>query len=158
MVTLTSPPSTSTSRTMSSSVTGFRSSGSITRASALRISACVGTSRTGYPRNAATPPRRVLDRVALPVVVEVGEDVYGWRPSAEAFCPLVQLSMAVVPVRAARPPVEAHEREVGRELVGLEPVHLRTVADNERDVALTQERHDVRREPALVAELDAMAL
>src|SRR3989441_231916 len=43
IVTRTSPPSTSTSRTMSSSVTGRRSSGSITRSSACRTSSRFGS-------------------------------------------------------------------------------------------------------------------
>src|SRR6266508_2668946 len=43
IVTRTSPPSISTSRTMSSSVTGLRSSGSITRSSARRISSRFGS-------------------------------------------------------------------------------------------------------------------
>src|SRR5438034_269561 len=47
IVTATSPPSISIERTMSSSVTGLRSSGSITRERAVRISSRVGMA-TGY--------------------------------------------------------------------------------------------------------------
>jgi hypothetical protein len=46
IVTATSPPSIRTSRTMSSSVTGRRSSGSMTCSSAFRISSWEGSTRT----------------------------------------------------------------------------------------------------------------
>lgn len=52
--------------------------------------------------------------------------------------------------------VEADERPVGGQLARLERP-LRRVADDEGDTVLTQERLDVRLEPAPVAKLEAMA-
>ena len=65
--------------------------------------------------------------------------------------------MRVVAVPAARAAVEADEREVRRQLERLEAVHLRAVADHERDVPLAQRLHHLWREPALVPELDRVA-
>ena len=52
--------------------------------------------------------------------------------------------------------MEAEEREVGGQLVGLEGRDLGSVGDHECDVVLAQERHHVGREPAFVPELQRM--
>src|SRR4051812_45656319 len=52
--------------------------------------------------------------------------------------------------------MEADECPARRQLVRLEGVHLRPVADRERDSVLAQERVRVLDEPGRVAELDAV--
>src|SRR5581483_1210834 len=103
-------------------------------------------------------PQRIPDREDFPVVVEVGEDVDLVAPLGEARRPLLQLRLAVVPAQAARAVVEADERPVCGEDVGLERVNLRPVADHERDAVLAQQRVDVLCEPRRVPELDAVTL
>src|SRR6266511_631667 len=80
------------------------------------------------------------------------------RPVLEPLGPLLELRLAVIPTPPARARVEAHEREVCGQLVRLERVHLRAIADHERDTVLAQQRIDVGVEPARVAKLEAMAL
>src|SRR5215217_2728953 len=82
--------------------------------------------RRGLPET-ALQVAPVLDRVALPVVVEVGEDIDVSRPRCEPLGPLVQLPVRVVAVPPAGAAVKADQREVGRQLVRLELVHLRPV-------------------------------
>ncbi len=53
--------------------------------------------------------------------------------------------------------MEADERSICGQLVRLEGVHLRAVADHKGDTVLTQELHDVVVEPALMAKLEAVA-
>src|SRR4051812_21772942 len=78
-------------------------------------------------------------------------------PVLEAARPLLQLGLAVVPAPSARAVVEAHERPVRREHVSLEVLHLWTVADHERGAVRAQQLVDGIREPARVAELEAVA-
>src|SRR3954447_9879510 len=177
IMTATAPRSIVTSRTIPSSVTGFRSSGSITRPSACRISSCVATWSEGSGRpsalgllsvregeqpglgrrllpEAVLEVEGVLDRVTLPVFVEVGEDVDVRRPGREALRPPVELGVGVVAVCAVRATVEAYEREVRRQLVRLEVVDLRPVADHERRVTGAQERVGLLAEPRGMTELE----
>src|SRR3954447_16237650 len=53
--------------------------------------------------------------------------------------------------------MEADECPARRQLVRLEGVHLRPIADRERDLVLAQERVRVLDEPGRVAELDTVA-
>jgi hypothetical protein len=53
--------------------------------------------------------------------------------------------------------VEADERPAGGQLVRLERVHLRPVADHERDTVLAEQRVRLLDEPGRVSELDAVA-
>src|SRR5919197_1365885 len=153
IVTVTAPPSISTPRTMSSSVTGRRSSGSITRPSA--SSTC---SRDGIVSSVAEQHRLQIDCVAhgepLPVVVEVREDVDLVRPAREPLAPLLQFGLRVVAVAAAAAGVEAHEGEVGRQLVSLKRVHLRTVGDDECAAVLAKQRIRVVAKPRRVPKLE----
>src|ERR687895_1112088 len=121
---------------MSSSVTGFRSSGSITFPSAAMISSRTGPiSPVRLPLGETAPePERVLDGVALPVVVEVRVDVDLRPPRSNAPLPLLELALGVVPAAAAVTVVEANERPVRGELVRLEGP-LGVVTDHERDAA-----------------------
>src|SRR5581483_8159577 len=154
--TVTSPPSIAMPRTMSSSVTGLRSSGSITFASAPRMSSRVGI---GGERSALVQPQALLqpDGVpggeAFPVVVEVGEDVAVLAPPADPLRPLVELAAGIVAADPARAVVKADEREVRRQLVRLERRDLGPVRDHECDVVLTEQGGHLGREPARVTEL-----
>src|SRR5207253_1732382 len=100
IVTVTAPPSISTPRTMSSSVTGRRSSGSITRPSA--SSTC---SRDVIASSLAEQQRLQIASFAhgeaLPVVVEVREDVRLAQPAREPLAPLPELGLRVVAVPPA---------------------------------------------------------
>src|SRR5205807_3773788 len=93
----------------------------------------------------------------FPVVVEVREDLDVTAPLLEAPSPLLQLALAVVAPSSARAIVESHERPVRRELVRLELLHLRTVADHERGAVRPEQVVDRLDEPACVPELEAMA-
>src|SRR3954447_15957123 len=179
IMTATAPPSIVTSRTIPSSVTGFRSSGSITRPSACRICSCVATCSEGSGRPSALgllsvrereQPRigarvlpeqvlevqGVLDRVTLPVVVEVAEDVDVRRPGTEALRPSVELGVRVVSVCPVGATVEPNEREVRRQLVRLEIIDLRPVSDHECHVVGAKERVGLLAEPRRVTELEGV--
>src|SRR5690348_8432756 len=97
----------------------------------------------------------VLDRKALPVVVEVGVDVDPAAPLDDAIPPFLELASRVVPGPAAAV-VEADERPVRGQLASLERP-LGMVADGQRGLPLAEQGVDVGREPALVAELDGVA-
>src|SRR5439155_24747618 len=90
-----------------------------------------------------------------PVVVEVGEDFDSPPPPGDPAPPRVELRVRIVAADAVTP-VEANERPVGHQLMGLERPAWR-VADHERRPVLAQERVDVLAEPALVPELEAVA-
>ena len=95
-------------------------------------------------------------REAFPVVVEVREDSHPLAPAADALRPLVELRLGVVAVPPAPARVEADEREVGRQLMGLERP-ARIVADDQRDVVPAQELVHGVREPRRLAELERVA-
>src|SRR5439155_8875549 len=101
-------------------------------------------------------PEPVLDRVAVPVVVEVRVDIVVRPPLLDPLLPILELTLGVVAVPASATVVEADERPVGGQVVRLEG-SCGMIADHERDRMLTQERRDVRHEPARMAELDAVA-
>src|SRR5437868_9092932 len=153
IVTVTAPPSISTPRTMSSSVTGRRSSGSITRPSP--SSTC---SRDGIVSSVAEQHRLQIACVVhgepFPVVVEVCEHVDLAQPAREPLAPLLQLGLRVVAVAAAGARMEAHEGEVRGQLVRLELVDFGAVGDHERAAVLTQERVRLPPEPRGVTELE----
>src|SRR5438067_585815 len=112
-------------------------------------------SSRGGTRSAFDPllePQRVLDREALPVVVEV--DVAVDVERLEPLRPLLELARRIVPARAAAA-VEADERPVRGQLARLErPAPV--VADHESRAVRPQELVDLGREPALVPELEAV--
>src|SRR5215208_5011945 len=83
-------------------------------------------------------PVSVVDRVPLPVVVVVGEDVALVAPTCDPLGPLVELVVCVVAVAAARAGLEADEHPVGRALERLERP-ARVVADHERDAVPPQQ-------------------
>src|SRR5215204_3936582 len=81
---------------------------------------------------------RVRDGKALPVVVEVDENLGVATPTRDPPCPLVELRLRVV---AAPPPVtmvQAHQRPVRGELAGLERP-LRVVGYHERGLVLAEQ-------------------
>src|SRR5438093_5454298 len=118
------------------------------------------TTRTSMPVSLAIEqafePQGVAGGEALPVVVEVAEDLAAGGDLAQARRPLLQLAPGVVAAAPARAVVEAHEGEVrrGRRL-GERPA--RVVGQDGRDAVLAQERVDLGRKPALVAELEGVA-
>jgi hypothetical protein len=91
----------------------------------------------------------------MPVVVEVRVDVDLSAPCVEALGPLLELALRVVAVPAAVAVVKADECPRCGQLMRLERP-LRVVADDERRPMLAQELVDLRREPALVPELEAV--
>src|SRR5436190_8150993 len=103
----------------------------------------------------ALQKKRVLHGVTAPVVVEIRVDVGVAPPRVDAGGPAVQLTLRVVAFAAARAVVEADERPVGRQLMRLERA-LRRVADYQGRAAASEERIDLVREPAGVAELEAV--
>src|SRR5215203_1821393 len=112
----------------------------------------VRRSRSG---EVALEPQGVVHREALPVVVEVGEDLGVLAPGADPLAPLLELALGVVAVPAPAAVVEAHEGPVRRQLVGLEGA-IGMIADGEGDPVLAQQGVDVRGEPAGVAELEVV--
>src|SRR5215210_103489 len=149
-------PSTLTSRTMPSSVTGFFSSGSMTLPSASVICCGVGCIATSLDTQEFLESQAVPDREALPVVVVVGVDVdFVVAPAGDPLCPLADLALGVVPALTARPGVEAHERPVRRQLELAERV-LRAVRDHERNAVRLQQLVHVARVPGGMAKLEAV--
>src|SRR6266542_4213941 len=137
--TLTSPPSTEMSRTMSSSVIGLRSSGSITFPSALRTASRNGCiSSRGYLEQFGQP-RGVARRESLPVVVEVRVDVGDSAPATDPVGPLVELTLRVIATDATRAVMKAEVGEAGCQLLSLKRLDLRTVGDHERHAPLAQQ-------------------
>src|SRR6266542_1616472 len=137
--TLTSPPSTAMSRTMSSSVIGLRSSGSITFPSALRTASRNGCiSSRGYLEQFGQP-RGVARRESLPVVVEVRVDVGDSAPATDPVGPLVELTLRVIATDATRAVMKAEVGEAGCQLLSLKRLDLRTVGDHERHAPLAQQ-------------------
>ena len=70
--------------------------------------------RSSPPRFRPLQRKRVADRVAVPVVVEVGEDLDLRAPGRDPRRQLLELAGGVVAVAAARAVVEAHEGPVRR--------------------------------------------
>src|SRR5665809_22756 len=100
-------------------------------------------------------PPGVLHRVALPVVVEVGEHFDLGTPRGDAPLPGFELALRVASLVTV-PVVEADECPAGCQLAGLERA-LGVVADDERrSVPAKQLVHAVVK-PARVAELEAVA-
>src|SRR6266540_6171869 len=94
--------------------------------------------------------------IAVPVVVEIGVDLDPGAPGVDALGPLLELALRVVAVPTTIPVVEADEGPIGRQLMRLEGT-FRVIADHERNAVRAQQLVDFRREPALVAELEAVA-
>ena len=93
----------------------------------------------GRLSQARLEPKPVANRVALPVVVEVGVDVDARGATGRCRrAHVVELPLGVVAGAAAAAVVEADERPVRRQLVRLEGP-LRMVADDERRAVLAQE-------------------
>jgi len=105
------------------------------------------------------PPQveRVARREDLPVVVEVRVDVDRRAPLGDPRRPLAKLGLRVVAAPPAMAVVEAHEREVGHDLVRLELRDLRAIADRQRHAVPAQQLVDVVAEPRRMTELERVA-
>src|SRR3954447_18655573 len=107
-------------------------------------------------RQALAQRDRVGRREFLPVVVEVGEDLAARAPGGDPSPPVLDLGRRVVAVAAAGSVVEAHVGELpDRPRLRQRPAAV--VGDHQRGAVLLQQPHHRRREPARVAELDAVA-
>src|SRR6266540_340358 len=101
-------------------------------------------------------PQSVPNSEPLPVVVEICEDLHPSAPGRDPPLPGLELGLGVVAAPAAVPVVEADESPVRGQLAGLERT-LGMVADDEGDAVATQQLIRLGAEPALVAELEAVA-
>src|SRR5918998_1107144 len=95
-------------------------------------------------------------REALPVVVEVGEDLGVGAPRGDPPLPFLELIFGVVAVPAPAAVVEADEGPVRRQLVGLEGTRW-MIADDKCSLMLAQEGVNLRGEPALMTKLKAVS-
>ena len=111
---------------------------------------------SGDRRSRRLSDSALSDGEALPVVVEVDEHLGPAAPLGDSPGPLVQLRLRVVAAPAAVAVVQPDERPVRRQLVRLEGP-ARVVGDHERGAVGAQLLVDGLREPALVAELEAVA-
>src|SRR5688572_2415988 len=116
--------------------------------------------RPDWPTHAQRTPLEqcpgVAGRVRHPVVVEVGEDLTPRPPGGYPTAPALQLGRRVV---AASPPGSEVKPGVGPVSGRLRKRQRapRVISHDRRRVVVAQERVDGRREPAHVAELEAVA-
>ena len=140
------PFRTSSARCSSfASCTTSHSARSGTRSATRRCTcrACCDARSTAWRRRQPPPEQLgVLDGEALPVVVEVDEDLGRPAPLRDPPGPLIDLRVRVVAPSPAPAVVQSHERPVGGQLARLKGP-LRVVCDHERCGVAAQKRVDV---------------
>ena len=114
------------------------------------------TATPGFNPPGAAPSAVRCGRRRPPVVVEIGENRGLLAQVGDPRSPLAQLALGVVPAPPARAVVEADQGPARGER-GVGQRAARVAADRERDAERVQQAVDLGREPARVAELEAVA-